>query len=1015
MVPFYTDISKTLLNEKSAFWRYSPLTFAVLIFIATVFIATSYHTVSKNLNEQHFLEIVKQTEKSILERYFLYEQSLRGGLGLFNASNFVDRKEWASYASTLNIDTTLPGINGIGFIEYVREENLDSFLQKARDDNAPSFENHPDTDFQDKFIIKYIFPENKNKKAIGLDIGFESNRRKAAEDSRDQGMSKLTKRIELVQDNKKRAGFLLLIPFYNNHIVPKSLSERRDDLIGWIYAPFIAENFLHQLGYNDSNQISYTVFDGKSTKQENIIFHQPSDKEINNFSYQSILSIAGQDWTIKWQENSSFIPSSNSNIANFIAFTGCVISIIAFLFLRFLINQNIRIAKKVDRQTSQLRQSKEFLTLIMNSIPDLVFVKDKNFKVVRANQAFLNIYPPNERDKIIGYTTVENFSKQEADFFLKQDRVAFENGISQVNEEIEIYTGEKLNLFTTKVRFYDENGEEFILGIARDISELIQTQKDLEEKVETRTKEYKEQKNIAEKAGKAKEDFLANMSHELRTPLNSIIGLTKILIDEGNISDNQEETLTIIDSASNTLLRTVNDILDISKIEAGKVVLENKPINLSGLLYSLIEQVKPLASQKGLVVKENLSELNNIYVSADEHRISRIITNLMSNAVKYTNEGHVKIDFQYNDQNENIIDFIVTVEDTGIGVAPDQIETIFDKFSQADKSTERMYGGTGLGLAITKNLIELMGGEIFVESQVNEGSTFKVILPLLKSSKEECEEDLITHELIEGGKLAQVDFSKARILVAEDHVFNQVFIKKILKRLGNDIFQIVNNGEEAVLSFKKNDYDLVLMDYHMPSMNGYDATRNIREHERKIEKPFNTPIIAMTADVMPGTEEKCLKVGMNDYIAKPIDENVLRKKIAKWLKFSKESDSNNFYLDKESESNLNLSLLEQYTDGDKKAQKELIDLFYHKSIDDIKILKDNCVDGESVEWEAAAHGLKGSSGYIGAAILQNLCSLAQSLKLSSKEEKLDIYKKIKKAHQNVCESLEKENLLEIEK
>lgn len=977
----------------------------------------SYYKIASKNNHQYFNQLVFQTEKSILKRYALYEQALLGGLGLFNASNFVDYQEWKKYVSTLNIDSSLPGINGVGFIENVLEKDLNDFLAKMRQHGPENFRNRPDTEFPDKFIIKYIVPEERNAKAIGLDIGFEANRRAAAEYARDSGKPALTKKIELVQDNKKRAGFLLLIPFYEGFETPEGLVEKRKKHRGWVYAPFIADNFLKDLGYAGNKKLSFTIYDGAEKKTDHIIYQNNDFKNSSKYKKETIINIAGQLWTISWYESEFFSAPVNLYVAYIIALSGFLLSVLTFLFLSFLLRVNHNVSEQVEEKTHQLNKSTQFLSLIMNSIPDPVFVKDRDFKIIKANKAFLDIFSPDKRDKVIGYTTIENFSKEEADLFLKQDRLAFDNGISQIHEKIELYNGKILNIYTTKVKFYDENDKEYILCIGRDVTDLIEVQKNLENTVDERTKKYKEQKQIAEQAGKAKEDFLANMSHELRTPLNSIIGLTKILIDEGKFNQEEEESLSIIDRASHSLLRTVNDILDISKIEAGKVNLDNKAINLSGLMCSIIEQVKPLASQKGLDLRHNLAELKDVNVLADEHRISRIIMNLISNAIKYTNQGYVDVNFDSNYDENDIINVTVRVTDTGIGIPKDQQEGIFDKFSQADRSVERMYGGTGLGLSITKQLVELMAGVLTLESEEGKGSTFTVNLPLAKSQEEDIKEELKTnhYNMADQSEPTKL-FSKARILVAEDHEFNQIFVRKILRRLGNNNFKIVENGLDALNEFKREKYDLILMDYHMPRMNGYDATNNIRQYERTKKLSHYTPIIAMTADVMPGTEDKCLHIGMNDYISKPIDESLLKQKIQRWLIFSG-SDRSIVSVERNKENlvYLDLTILDQYTDGDVKSKKELIEIFYKKSSEDIEFLKKHCVNGNSDEWVAAAHGLKGSASYIGASKLRNLCSVAQALSNATKEDRLDIYQKIKESHEETCKMLIDLKLLENKK
>lgn len=1006
-----------IFKKTKNFWGILPFIFSVFIFILTLFLSVSGLNSAKENNNQYFSNIVNQSQNSIIKRFALYESSLKGGLGLFNASNFVSRSEWRDYVETLRINEKLPGISGIGFIENVKEENLDEFLVNVRNDGAPNFTNKPETQFSDKFIIKYIVPEEKNLPAIGLDIGFEGNRRLAAEKARDTGKPSLTKKVTLVQDNEKTPGFLLLVPYYKDFIVPKNLSEKRRNFVGWVYAPFIAKNLLSNLDYHDSNFISFRIYDGPHIKAGNLIYQSDIPPQNSYPEKTTQITVFGNIWTIKWQANNLFLPASNTDIYYYAMALGFILSFLSYLLLSALVQQKERIEKLVDKKTTELSESQKFLYLIMNTIPDRVFVKDKDFKIVRANEIFMSLYPPEKRDKVIGYTTVENFPKEEADKFLEQDRIAFENGVSQVREDITTYTGEKINFLTTKVKFYDDKNEEYILGISRDISDLVKEQKNLETKVEERTREYKEQKILAEQAGEAKEEFLANMSHELRTPLNSIIGLTKIITNDGDLNNEQSEMLSIIEKASDNLLQTVNDILDISKIESGNIELESKTFSLSGLLHSIVDQCKPLASQQGLLVQHNLNDLEDVFIKSDEHRIMRIITNLTSNAIKYTNHGQIDIEFGAKDDGGVFINFVCSIKDTGIGIPEDKLDKIFDKFTQAKESTERLYGGTGLGLSITKQLVELMGGEITVKSKVGVGSVFTVQLPFKKSHKDE--EDIYVEEYNENFNAdsleghTRVPMQDARILVAEDHEFNKIFIGKLLSRLGNNNYKIVENGLLALNAYKGEHFDLILMDCNMPIMNGYEASRKIREYEDERKGTTRVPISAMTADVMPGTRERCLKMGMNEYITKPLEENLFKQRMRQWLIF----DEN---INTEAQDNkvgklthVNLDILDEYTDNDKGAQKELIQIFYDNSIEDLERLKENCSRFEKKIWVGSAHRLKGSSSYIGASVLKNLCSVAETSSFETEEERKSLYAKIKKEHGIVCSILNKLGLLDI--
>jgi signal transduction histidine kinase/NO-binding membrane sensor protein with MHYT domain/CheY-like chemotaxis protein len=556
-------------------------------------------------------------------------------------------------------------------------------------------------------------------------------------------------------------------------------------------------------------------------------------------------------------------------------------------------------------------------------------------------------------------------------------------------------------------------------AIERSRIRLSQHQENLKEMVRERTKELVQAKEEAEAASRTKDDFLANMSHELRTPLNSILGLTKISLEDEDLSTELRENLTIIDKASVSLLETVNNVLDLSKIEAGVVELDKKPFSIAELLFSLIDQVRPLSSKKGLILRHNVDDISHLYLMGDEFRLSRILMNLMSNAIKYTLTGEINLTsrLQTAEDGADIADdevlFIFEVKDTGIGIEEDKIERIFDKFSQADGTIERKFGGTGLGLSITKYLTEMMGGSIKVESRVNEGSTFTVSIPFKRIEKEESEAHEDLHEAFE---LPEVDekipAGKAQILVAEDHEFNQKFIIKLLKKLGFENFKIVGNGKEALMAFDETPYDIVLMDVHMPEMNGYDASSAIRQKQRVRDLGEHTPVIAMTADVMPETRDRCLRAGMDEYISKPIDADTFERLMSHWFTFETTFAGSSVPSDSNRETGpADLSLLREYSDGDEELEKEMIRTFYDKSLEHLKVMEANQSKMNHEEWSEAAHALKGSSGYIGAQRLVELCHQAQEMKEALREEREKQLAAILSEHEKVVIYLQERNLL----
>lgn len=651
-----------------------------------------------------------------------------------------------------------------------------------------------------------------------------------------------------------------------------------------------------------------------------------------------------------------------------------------------------------------LKAEKTYLDTILNNIMQGVITIDKH-GIIRSFNKWA--------EAMFGYTSAEIIGKNvsvlmpepHASQHDKYMRDFMETGISRVidiGREVPAITSDNVTFpALLSVTKFEKDGEPIFIGLMMDITLLKEKELKL-----------RQAKREADNANRAKSDFLANMSHELRTPLNSILGLTKILLEEEDtLSKEARDSLGIIDKASLSLLNTVNDILDLSKIEAGYIQLVNKPFNVTGLILSLVDQIKPLASKKGLVVKGNVDELSNIYVSGDEFRLFRIMLNLAGNAVKYTNKGFVEFNVRCEDISDNHINFIFTVRDSGIGIPYDKIGKIFDKFTQADETIERKYGGTGLGLSITKHLTEIMNGTITAKSEVGKGSEFTVVIPLEKTDKINVEGE--KQELALPVNVKKIPVDKARILIAEDHAFNQVLVTKIVTRLGCKNFIFANDGKEAVEAFGREKFDAVLMDIHMPEMSGHEATKWIRNKERELGITDPVPIIAMTADVMPGTREDCLQSGMNEYISKPVDEDSFRKIMSQWFVLAEKkkkapadhppsSGNGAAPADLGAKAPVNLSFVKDYAEHDPEVEQHLVRTFYEKSMTDLKNMKANLSKSRHKSWAEFAHRLKGSAGYLGAEDLKTLCQTAQLMEDAKSTDKKETLKLIHKEFDNVC-------------
>jgi len=370
-------------------------------------------------------------------------------------------------------------------------------------------------------------------------------------------------------------------------------------------------------------------------------------------------------------------------------------------------------------------------------------------------------------------------------------------------------------------------------------------------------------KSSAEVATRTKSMFLANMTHEIRTPLNGVIGLSKLL-QKTQLNSDQQELLDIITSSGENLLQIINDILDFSKIESGQIQLENIDFELNGLLNNVYHLMKFKADENEIDFSYDLSPGIPAVLNGDPLRITQILMNLVNNAVKFTHKGHVKLIGELVDISGDSVRILFRIKDTGIGISDEGKLLLFKEFSQSESSISRKYGGTGLGLAISKNLVDLMGGEIGVESELHIGSEFWFRLPL-KESK--------TKEIKSTDRVDAVP-KNLRILLAEDNPINQKVAKLTLKQFGL-VCDVAGDGMEAFNLHKMNNYELVLMDMQMPKVDGLQATVMIRGYEKDQQRGVPTYIVALTANAMAEDKQSCLKAGMNNFISKPFTEKEL--------------------------------------------------------------------------------------------------------------------------------------------
>ncbi|MCX6676330.1 MAG: ATP-binding protein [Methanothrix sp.] len=530
---------------------------------------------------------------------------------------------------------------------------------------------------------------------------------------------------------------------------------------------------------------------------------------------------------------------------------------------------NISDRKKAE---SALKESERLLASIINFLPDATLVIDKEGRVISWNQS-MEMITGVKSEQILGkgdYEYALPFYGERRPILIDAVRGSdknFEKGYETIKRQedgtldAEAYIpnlrGNEAYLLGSASALYDSEGNYWgAIESIRDITNRKRAEEDLQ-----RSKEK------AEFATRAKSEFLANMSHEIRTPMNAVIGMTGLLLDE-DLTESQREYVEIIRSSGDTLLTIINNILDLTKIETEKIELERQPIDLHDCLDVSLDMVAADANRKGLDIVYTFEDYFPTVILGDPTRINQILINLLNNAVKFTEKGKITISVSGRVVEDGNYEIHFAVKDTGIGIPEDKMGRLFQSFCQVDASTARRYGGTGLGLAISKRLAELMGGKMWVESEVGKGSAFHFTIQV---------EPTLCGPIEIGRPSSRVavqrDLDKSlSILLAEDNLVNQIVTQRMLNKLGYRA-DVAANGIEVLQALERRHYDVVLMDVQMPEMDGLKATQAIHERWPDGELPV---IIAMTASALKGDKEMCLAAGMDGYVSKPVKIEMLR-------------------------------------------------------------------------------------------------------------------------------------------
>jgi len=534
--------------------------------------------------------------------------------------------------------------------------------------------------------------------------------------------------------------------------------------------------------------------------------------------------------------------------------------------------------QQVKQRTRELQDSQEKLLedrnqwrTTFNATQDMIIVYDRELKIVQANHATTAWLGMGYR-QLIGSTHQAIFHENDVP---KQDCLLGRMGLSARRERMETYHAECDQWLSHSVDpvFSDDGCITGAVHVVRDITARKASQTELANA-----------KEAAEFANQAKSQFLANMSHEIRTPMNAIIGFSDMLADE-TLTHQQQASINTIRASAKNLLNLINDILDFSKIEAGQFSIEKIDCSLGVIVNTVESMMRQHAERKCLDFTIVISNDLPAQLHSDPHRVQQCLVNLVNNAIKFTERGHVIVNISLHGSDpHSLIRF--DVEDTGVGIPEDRQQAVFESFTQANGRVSHGYGGTGLGLTITKQLAELLGGELTLSSEPGEGSVFSLVIP---TGVDIAGQPLLNRDDAhnQGADIPEADDAvlfSGTVLVAEDVEGSQALMKLMLKKLGVDVV-IAEDGNQAIQKALSQSFDLILMDMHMPHTDGYEATRVLKQ------RGYKTPIVALTANAMKGDDQQCMDAGCDDYLVKPIDRRELPRILAKYLPTRQEAES----------------------------------------------------------------------------------------------------------------------------
>jgi PAS domain S-box-containing protein len=835
---------------------------------------------------KQFDEEAGRIQTALSERMSVYQNVLHGCAGLFAASASVERSEWKAYVDAVSVNKRFPGMDGLGFIASVPRDRLDDFLAVTRRDNATEFQiQNPGTN-DSLFIVKYIEPEAELRSLLGLDFSTDPDRREVAEKARDFGYAVLSAKLTVRgRDSKLQDGLMMLMPVYRNGRPTETPEERRDSILGWVFARFVTAQLMSGILGDNARMLHFEIVDRTDPSAETIIFDSDSHDHTttrknyrSEFSSAESLAVGRRVWMLSSTTRPAFDATIPRSLERLVLAGGGLISILLFGIVASLSSTRARAMAMAEKMTeafrkttadlqaqiAERRRSEEaleheryLLKMLMDTVPDRIYFKDLQSRFLRNSQAHLQRFGLTKPEQAIGKTDFDFFTEEHAREAYEDEQRVIELGQPITKEEKETWPDGSITwAWSTKMPMRDESGKIVgTFGISRDITARRRAEEAL-----------REAKEAAEEASRAKSQFLASMSHELRTPLNSVIGFANILLKNknGNLTAAELTFLDRIVANGKHLLTLINEILDLSKIEARKVELQIAPVALDTLVRETISQQESLVRDRPVQLLADLPEKIAAFPT-DAEKLRQVIINLIGNALKFTEHGSVTVRVVTDPDDHHPLR--IDVVDTGIGIPREKLGLIFEAFQQAEAGTARKYGGTGLGLTISQALCQLMGYHIEVASEVGKGSTFSVILKPTPELQAGVAAVSAPKQIALPETAAHVALQGRRVLVIDDEADSRTLLSHAIGECGCQVIA-ASSGVQGLQMAREFRPDLITLDLMMPSMDGWQVVRAIKSDPELSHIPV--VVVSIVAN-----ENRGHLFGAVDVLQKPVSREDL--------------------------------------------------------------------------------------------------------------------------------------------